>query len=267
MSSASQQRRQAFLVGRGGSGPRGQELARKMAQEQAARRALVFGSLRSKPPAPSVVAANMGYVRNRSVTGVRIEKKVIDINSTSYAVENTGTQLQLLNGCVAGSQIFNRIGRKINLKSLQIRGFIFGDASTGVTRVRMVIVFDKQANGAAPTWANIMQSQNIAGTTASDVNAMVNLDNRDRFEIIRDLTYTLGPWSDTATQSYAAGTQIVNIDEFMKLGNRETVYNAGTAGTIGDIQSGSLYMFLISNQPAATGAAANLAFRTRFIDM
>lgn len=255
------------LVGKGGTAQRSKYLAAKMAADMAARRA-IFATNR-KPPAPSVVAANAGFLRNRATSGMRVEKKVIDIVSTGYNIENTGTQLQLLNGCVAGSQNYQRIGRKINLKSLQIHGKINvadNNVAAGVT-VRLLIVFDKQSNGAAPTYSDIIKSQSITPATSSTVFDMVNLDNRDRFEIIRDLYYTLGGIDTTATQTWAASPLLTNVNLYIKLGNRETVYNAGTAGSVGDIQSGALYFFLIADQANAAGASANLSCRTRFVDM
>lgn len=254
------------LVGKGGTAQRSQAMARQMAAEQSLRRAMIFATNR-KPPAPSVVAANAGFLRNRSVGGVRAEKKVIDILQAVYSVENTGTVLRLLNGCVAGSQNFNRIGRKINLKSLQIHGYFQATAvATANVKARMLIVFDKQSNGAAPTYANIITSQDITGATSSTVTDMINLDNRDRFEIIRDENIVIAPYNTTATQSVAGTPTIVPIDRYIKLGNRETVYNAGTAGTVGDIQSGALYVFFIASQPNATGVLFVGSFRTRFID-
>ena len=206
--------------------------------------------------------------RNRGAMAMRGEKKVIDINTTSFAVETTGTQLQLLNGCAPGSQNFNRIGRKITMKSLQIRGRVqFKDTTGGPTQVRMIVVYDKQPNGAAPTFANIISSQNIAGTIDSLISCFPNLDNRDRFEIIRDRMYESGVIQDTATQAYAAGMPLCTISEFIPLGARDTQFNAGTAGTIGDITSGSLYVFFISNQANANGVDVLCAFRTRFTDM
>lgn len=210
----------------------------------------------------------MGFVRNARTMAVRTEKKVIDVNNTTFSVETTGTQLALLNGCVAGSQNFNRIGRKIQMSSLQIRGAIFlQDTTSGPTTVRMLIVYDRQANGAAPTYGDIIKSQNISGTTESAWNSFVNLDNRDRFEIIRDEFYEIGLVDTTATQAIATGPVRCHLNEYIKLGNREVVYNAGSAGTVGDIQSGSLYVFFISNQSNASGATAAVSFRTRFIDM
>ena len=221
----------------------------------------------------SLQAARMSlvpsYVGNLSVgSGLGLtERKVIDINTTQYAIESTGTQLQLLNGCVPGSQNFNRIGRKIFMRSLQIRGAINLTDTTAGTNVvcRMVIVYDKQSNGSAPTWANIMTSQNISGTTSSDVFAMVNLDNRDRFVIIRDQLYIPGAIDNTATQTYAMGPGTIVLNEYIPL-KLETLYNGGSAGTIGDITSGSLYCFWIANANNSFGVTANVAFRVRFED-
>ena len=215
---------------------------------------------------PAMVPSFVGNLSVGAGLGTT-EKKVIDINTTAYPVESTGTQLQLLNGCVPGSQNYNRIGRKIFMRSLQIRGAVNLTDTTAGTNVvfRMVIVYDKQSNGSAPTWANIMTSQNIAGTTASDCFAMVNLDNRDRFVILRDKMFIPGAIDNTATQTYAMGPGTIVLNEYIPL-KLETIYNAGTAGTIGDITSGSLYCFWIANANNALGVTANVAFRVRFED-
>lgn len=205
------------------------------------------------------------YPRNRTTRSMLSEKKVLDINAASYAVENTGTIMALLNGCVAGSQNFNRIGRKICLKSLQIRGvWQAGAATVNDTAVRMLIVYDKQPNGAAPTFANVISSQNIAGTVSSLVYDMVNLDNRDRFEIIRDQMHVIQ--AGDISSGYFGSPSIVNVDHYVKLGSRETVFNAGAAGTVGDIATGSLYVMFIASQANASGANFVGSFRTRFED-
>lgn len=208
-----------------------------------------------------------GFVRNRNTRAMRREKKVIDVNYASYAVETTGTQLLLLNGCAPGSQNYNRDGRKITMKSLQIHGHInTTDANCGPGIVRMVIVYDKQTNGSAPTWGDVFTSQNTAGTTSTGAYAMVNLNNRDRFEIIRDKVIAMGVIRDTATQTYASGPVNVKVDKYIKLGNRTTTFNAGQNGTVGDITTGSLYLFFISNLANAEGYTAYISTRLRFVD-
>lgn len=221
---------------------------------------------RRRASAGYAVKAAAGFLRNRTAGATLSEKKVLDINATTLAIENaTGSPL-LLNACIAGSQNFNRIGRKINLRSLQIRCVLTPtDLTTNAQMVRMLLVYDRQTNGAAPTYADVIKSQNIAGTTSSLAGDMVNLDNRDRFEIIRDKIFSFN-FGDSA--GYAPSPGSYECSEYIRLQDRPTVYNAGAAGTVGDIQSGSLYIFWISTQAAATGATLqNLTYRTRFIDV
>lgn len=193
---------------------------------------------------------------------------MIDINPTTYLVENTGTQLGLLNGCVAGSQNYNRDGRKITMKSLQIRGYIYPADSTTANAnfVRFVIVYDKQSNGAAPTWSDVFTSQNISGTTDSGATSMLNLNNRDRFEIVRDKCWALGGIDNTATTAWGMSPGQAKVNMFIRLGNRTTTFNAGTAGTVGDITTGALYFFWIATNSNTTGHSARIACRVRFVD-
>jgi len=151
------------------------------------------------------------------------------------------------------------------MRSLQIRGIIYPtDDDVGSIICRYVIVYDKQSNGVAPTWANVISSQDIAGTVVSTVYSMVNLDNRDRFVIIRDKTLVMGKSVSTATQAYSTATSII-VKDYIKL-KLPTIFNAGTAGTIGDITSGALYIFAIANQAAASGVTMTFTTRLRFDD-
>lgn len=214
--------------------------------------------------AAASIALRPGGFKRSTVGQMQAEKKVIDLNEAAYALSAPGV-LTLLNGCVAGSQNYNRIGRKILMKSLQLRLIVA--ASTPLASVdslcRIIIVYDKQTNGAAPTVANILQSQNITGVNSSSATDMVNLDNRDRFTILRDIVFALAGQSTTATQAIAGGPTVKEINEYIRL-NLDTVFNAGTAGTIGDIQSGSLYMLTIGT---VAGFAAVGSTRVRFSDM
>lgn len=218
--------------------------------------------------AVAAVSAAAGFIRNRNVNTMHTERKVIDLNRQIVAIEQTVGSPLLLNGCIAGSQNYQRIGRKIHLKSLQIRGLLLpADDTTQDQQIRMLVVYDKQANGAAPTYGDVIKSQNIAGTTSSSHMDMVNLDNRDRFEIIRDRTWAIAKRDTTATSAFSGSPTTICVEEFVRLQDRETIYNAGTAGTVGDIQSGSLYFFVISNNANASGTNFDIAFRTRFIDL
>ena len=59
---------------------------------------------------------------------------------------------------------------------------------------------------------------------------------------------TVGAFSNVATQSYAAGKQIVPINIYAKC--NIPVCFEGTSAAIGSISSGAIYVFLIGNVAA-----------------
>ena len=216
------------------------------------------------------VAFRPGGWKRTTPQAVLQERKVIDIVSGTYNFQTPATPPTpiLLNGCIAGSQNYNRIGRKINNRSIQVRGWI-NSVTTGAAAddqlCRMLIVYDKQSNGAAPTWANVIQSQDITGATSSTSSDMVNLDNRDRFIVLRDRCYAMSFQSSTATQAVQGSHTVCMVEEYFKI-NLETIFNAGTAGTVGDITTGAIHVFFCGSN-ASTIYSFIGSFRTRFEDM
>lgn len=213
----------------------------------------------------------MGLPAFRGFRGVgqrrAAEKKVIDIANAVYQVNTTGS-FTLLNGCVQGTDYTNRIGRKIVVKSVYIRGAVYVEpavtpavATAPAQQARMILFLDLQPNGAAPAATDLL--------TAANPYSMLNLNNRDRFRILRDEVFVFDPYFNvtTATQAQAAVTNTYKEVNCYKKLNLESIYNAGNAGTIGDIQSGALYMFWIGSVPAgAADSNANVSTRVRFLD-
>ena len=121
--------------------------------------------------------------------------------------------------------------------------------TTGGNPLRIVIVYDKQANATAPSPTDVFLS--------NDYLSQNNLNNRDHFTILQD--YISDPIA-------AQGDFCVNIKFYKKM-NLETMFNAGNAGTIGDISSGSLYMFFAQAGTTATAASGfSYNTRVRFLD-
>lgn len=195
------------------------------------------------------------------------EKKVVDIGASTYQV-NLGGSFTLLNGTQLGSDYTNRIGRKIYMKSLYIRGFVAPELAinipTGVIslgqQARMIIFIDNQPNGATPAVTDLLVSASPA--------SQLNLNNRDRFAVLRDETFEFSPMTTTNTPAFTAvsGELVKSVNKYLKI-NKETIYNAGNAGAIGDINSGALYMFWIGSF-AGPGSDINavVSTRLRFVD-
>lgn len=158
---------------------------------------------------------------------------------------------QLLNGLMPGSSASERIGRKVTIKSLLVRWQSrLSATSVGGSPVRILIVYDKQANATAPAITDILlidsfQSQN-------------NLSNRDRFVTI----------SDFITEPVSVQNNHSNAGVIYKKLNLETMFNAGVAGTIGDISSGSIYMFVAQTNGVSTAVIDFAAsVRIRYTDV
>jgi len=160
----------------------------------------------------------------------------------------TAASFVLLNALVPGSQATQRVGRKADFVSMLLRmRVVVGGTPTNAT-YRIMVIVDKQANAVAPTIAEIMSA-------ASLTNPM-NLDNRSRFVVLLDYVDTL----DIAGNSQ-------NVRTVFMRKKISTTYNSGSAGTIGDIQTNSIYLLgLSSNAAGATAPILSGTGRLRFTD-
>lgn len=229
-----------------------------------------FEKRRKTGEASSMLKSKPRFQRQNAILTSRdVELKVADIAATTYQVNTTGS-FTLLAAPVPGTDFTNRVGRKVELKSVYIRGFVFPEAaaSQGVAidtimeQARLIVFVDKQPNGAVPVVADLLNTASTA--------SMLNLNNRDRFRIIHDETFEFDPYyfSNTATQSYVSATNQIKPVKYFKKLNIRTIFNAGTAGTIADINSEALYMFWIGNAAAGTNTDVNatVSTRVRFTD-
>jgi len=200
-----------------------------------------------------------GYGRGPSRTSV--EKKYIDTAVSNYVVNTTGS-VTLLNGVATGDDATDRTGRKIQCESVQIRGFVYPeDDNTTAQMGRVMLVWDKQSNGgSAPAITDIL--------TAATGTAFNNLNNRERFVIIRDHKFVFGPVSDTATQAIA-GTYSGSpwaVDDFVRLGPQYQTTFGGTTAAIGSITTGSLLLVTVGDNASGVAALARIRARVRFTD-
>lgn len=203
--------------------------------------------------APLRTGGYFGVAQRRAL----LERKVIDVDPASYAFDTTGS-VTLLNGVATGTDFTDRIGRKIIIKSLYLRGIIQPvDNNTGNTLCRMIIVYDNQANGVAPAITDVLKS-------ASPV-AQLNMNNRDRFKILVDKQWGLAVISDAASQSVAGSPTVFSFKKYKKC-NLETLFN-GTTNAIGSIATGSIYMITVGNQAVGNGGTGSISSRIRFADM
>lgn len=152
----------------------------------------------------------------------------------------------LLNGLQTGDNVINRDGRLVRIKSCQAKYKLTMNASATNTTVRFLWFIDKQANQSTPTGSDLFINVNTQG--------LKNLNNRKRFVFLKDQTISLS--SNSLTEK--------RFNYYRKL-DMKTVYDAGDAGTIADITTNALYLYVISDEAVNT-PSLELYNRIRFID-
>lgn len=190
------------------------------------------------------------------------ELKSFDITAASCNM-NTGGTVQVLNLPVVGTDYDDRIGRKITIKSVYVRGFGYIQAAaTGgsaqdapIQLHRMILVWDKQPNAAIAAITDI-----LAIATSS---SHLNLNNRDRFLVLKDKQWVVGPLNATQGLNGNCGYPI----KVYKKMNFEAVYNGTNGGTIADITTGALLLVTIGDVASGLDdGVANVKTRIRFVD-
>lgn len=166
---------------------------------------------------------------------------------------------QLLNGLAQGAAQSQRIGNKVAMKSVRIRGQILNLATTVATYGRIIVYYDKQTNGANCANSDLLQTTTSVPGNTTTVFSELNLTNVERFTILRDYTISL------PSVTYAAGVQtnlgidpgqnpsggsILDVDMFIKLKGLQTLYKGATSA-VGDISTGGLFLALLNYAGAA----------------
>lgn len=163
----------------------------------------------------------------------------------------------LMNGLIVGSTATSRIGRQVIVKSFELRMAVYNQVA-GLLGCTFCwdVVLDRQANAQAATIQDIWNS--------SDPLSPRNISNKKRFKVLatsglQSMSSTiLGDGSDSAWNTYTIYKKV----------NIPVQYNDGTAGTVGDITSNAMYLFLRTDAPvvALNGLSWRLATRIRYTD-
>lgn len=224
---------------------------------QAAARNAGIGSRRAGIP-----AARLSSLAVARAAGTEVKSMDTILAATGGLYFGTGApNFQTLNAVKEGASFYNRIGRRIRMKSVHIRGVISQTGANAAAVVsnflgRMLVVYDRQSNGAFPTLADVLTDYINTGGTASTANNGINMNNRDRFLVLADMQICLPPIGINGATAASTSCQAVdingnggdskqaqwNINRFIKLKGIEAHYKAN-AGDITDCATGGLLIF------------------------
>ncbi len=175
------------------------------------------------------------------------------------------TTLNCLNSMVQGNGQSERLGRKIRMRSINVKGRIHipssqGDSvPSGVHQVMLALVLDKQTNAVQ------LNSEDVFVNPATNGGALAtvfrNLEHSDRFRVLAVRKVVLHP--DITSEdgggglsfAQAGSSKLFNIR--VNLRNMQVLYT-GTAGTIANIQDNSLHVLAFSN-----GGSPNITYNSR----
>lgn len=187
------------------------------------------------------------------IQGSKAERKFVDVSSleTPGTGATTFSTPVLLNGLAEGTSATTRIGRKIVMKSLLLRyTWSLGATSTRGACCRIIIVYDRQANTAAPAVTDILLTNNVLSPN--------NLSNNERFVCL----------VDEITQPVSVENNYQVMGQVYRKINLMTRFDDGTGATIADVTTGSVYMMVAQTGGVATESPV-LTYRTRirFLDV
>jgi hypothetical protein len=190
------------------------------------------------------------------------------------AMADPGPNSRPLNGLVEGTSQSQRIGRCSYVSSIHVHGHVqfpaevFGGPGGGTTsKARLILVVDKQANAAQMSAVDYLA--NVTGTLY-DTEAFANLQNSDRFMLIRDVSIDEGSKGLTTNNVSGGGIEYVSqatlksfkINHYFKT-PLKVFHQTGGTDTFSSIRRNQIHLIAIAHK-----AAVILTYnaRVRFYD-
>lgn len=192
---------------------------------------------------------------------------------------NTNDAISVVNLIDPGSASYNRIGRKIHMRSIRYKGILqttFKHKPTSgeleANTVRIVLVYDKQPSDALPNYNAIFGRTIQDGTESTQFLDNLRYDNTGRFKVLADDLFSMNP----KASNQVGGTDdsliyYTTFDKYVDLKNKVTVYSGQSIPcTIADISTGALYLIYRArndDNEKSESFVRNGVIRLRYTDM
>jgi hypothetical protein len=207
---------------------------------------------------------------------IGIEKKFKDYNyqdlitneiTNATAIADPGPRTSPINGLTQGDTETERVGRVTYLKSIHIKGrVVFAASFTGAIapishKVRLLLVIDKQSNGANISAASVLADRSGTGF---DVEAHYNPENVSRFQILRDFTLDEGAnggFYNGSQLGKTATTRSFSIDHTFSKPLK--IVHAGNVNTYAGIATNQVHLIALADN---VSSQLTYVSRVRFYD-
>jgi hypothetical protein len=218
--------------------------------------------------------------RTRGIYGAG-EMKYFDTFKSGAAIQSSpnwiGAELDpvaqlCLFAPVTGATIQQRIGRKVYVHKIKVKGTIIqppaaSQANPIITPFcRLMLVMDTQTNASALNAEDVMSG---GASSRLAVQQFQNIDNFGRFKVLKDVTYSFGDTQDT-TGTAAAGDmtfngRIIPFKWTYKFKKPLLVnFNAGASGSVASIVDNSFHIIgLATDNTPGTGENFTMSYNSR----
>lgn len=193
----------------------------------------------------------------------------ISVANTWAGSEVDPTTFNTLCVPIKGSGINQRIGRRIAVKKIKIRGFIIvpGQSSQSTADAaqyfRLVLFMDKQTNGTQAQGEEVFADPQVAANGNACLTFQ-SLNNFGRFEVLKDEVKTIsnlnmtGPAASIVTAGYMVPFKMTKTF-------RDPVavhFNETNGGTVADIVDNSFHLLA---KTSSVGMNASLSYEARVV--
>lgn len=212
--------------------------------------------------ARSVFGKTVGYSKYK-----KSEKRYVDSFGT-VAVSTTPV-FNLLNAAFIGGLWYQREGKTTKNLGLDLKIDVY-NAGLNLTAldestVRIMVLWDKMAQGTTTVIGDVLEDCQKAGTTQNIVLSNVNMNKRDRYEILSQEFVSLPAIGVSGAVSSLQQTNTTvgrSIQRYIKV-NRQTEFNVGNNGDISDINSGALFLVIWADSGVDATPAFKVEYTTR----
>ncbi len=192
--------------------------------------------------------------RNKKMLHSFHEKKFLDtgftgVLTTAWATAEDGTN-DSITGVAQGDGESNRDGRRYTITSIHVNGFFQYISTEGNTNpvadsyARIIVVWDKQTNGAQLTATDVM-----ADAAGGNFLAFRELEFTDRFQVLYDKKAIVRPHTtnEGASNLFAHKESKLNFQFHKYFKNGIKVNTSLTTGVIASIVDNSIHVIAIAN--------------------
>lgn len=179
----------------------------------------------------------------------------VAVSATGYVT--AAASAIVINQVPQGTTVNTRLGRRIRMKNLLVRGAVTASNTVQVTQpVRVCLVYLPSMDRTTTT----MPPHNVIWTAQSPYALRQITDNVD-FKVLRQWDFIIGGDRDAPTTAQ----ELCWINEMVNLGGLETVWSStNTDGTFNDMDKGGLCLYFQSLAVNANPITANLHCRLYF---